>query len=107
MKFNTMLLIPFCIALTGSIACADYVHIKYRSGHVQILRLDEPSSKIAGISYQEDNASVAEPSSSHPTKGGTTGQSGEAAAAPVQKDTGTNQTNGKQQIRIEWAPPVE
>lgn len=106
MKISTMLLLPVCIALAVSTACADHVLIKFRSGNVQSLRLDEPSSKIESISYQEDNASVVEQPSSLPTKTGAAGITGEIAA-PTQKSTGTPQTIGKPGVRIEWAPPVE
>jgi hypothetical protein len=106
MRINTILLLTVCIALAGSTAFADTMLIKYRSGKAQTLRLDEPSSTIVSISYQEDNAAVVEPSSSHPAKPGTVGATVESAV-PMQKSSGTPQTSGKPGVRIEWAAPLE
>lgn len=103
---TTLLLLPICLTLAGGTACADYVLIKYRSGNVQTLRLDEPSRNIASISYREDNASATEPPPSRPAKAGAAGTTGEAATTP-QKSTGTPPANGKPEVRFEWAPPVE
>ncbi|RII28882.1 MAG: hypothetical protein CXR31_03135 [Geobacter sp.] len=103
---SALLLMTACFTLSGGNAFADNITIKYRSGNVQTIRLDEPSSSIASISYQENNASAAEPSPSHPAEPGTAGTDGEAAKTP-QKKTGTSKGNGKPEVRIEWAPPVE
>lgn len=101
----TLLMLPVCLTLSGGIAYADNMVIKYRSGNSQTLRLDEPSSAIVSISYQEDSASAVEHPAQLPTKTGAMETVGKPAA-PAQKST-TPQTNGKSGVRIEWAPPVE
>ena len=106
MKISIMLLLPVCIALAGGTACADSMLIKYRSGNLQTLRLDEPSSTIMSISYQEDSASAVEPPAHLPTKTGAM-ETVSKPAAPAQKNTATPQTSGKPGVRIEWAPPLE
>jgi len=102
----TLLILPVCLALAGGIACADNMLIKYRSGKAQTLRLDEPSSAIASISYEEDKASTVEPPAPLPTKTGAM-ETDAKPAAPAQKSTATPQTSGKPGVRIEWAPPLE
>lgn len=103
----TLLMLPVCLTLAEGIACADNMLIKYRSGQVQTLRLDEPSSTIVSITYQEDNASAGEhPAAQVPTKTGAM-ESVAKPATPAQKSTATPQTSGKPGVRIEWAPPVE
>lgn len=92
-----------CTTLAGGGAYADQMVIEYRSGNVQALRLDEPSSTIVGISYQEDNSSAAEPVSSSPARAGT--DTAGDTAAPGQE--GTSQSKNKTQVRIEWAQPLE
>lgn len=107
MRLSTgVMLLMVCLTLTGGTAFADYVLIKYRSGNVQTLRLDEPSSKIVSISYQDDNVSVTEPPSSRPVKENIGEKAGEATTPP-QKKAGTPETSNKPPVRIEWAPPVE
>lgn len=106
MRFNTILLFTFCIALAGGTACADNMLIKYRSGNVQTLRLDEPSSTIVSITYQEERASAVEHPAHLPTKTGTMESVGKPAAS-AQKSTVTPQTSGKPGVRIEWSQPVE
>ena len=103
---SVLLLLTTCLTLGGGTAYADQVLIKYRSGNTQTIRLDEPSSTIVSISYQEDNASNAEPLSSRPAKTGPEGAAGETAK-PTEKSTGTPQKKDKPEFRIEWAPPVE
>lgn len=105
MRMKTRALLFACMALAGGAAHADQMVIEYRSGNVQTLRLDEPSSTIVGISYQEDKPSAAEPLSSRPARAGTdtTGDT----AAPGQKGTGPSQSNKKPEVRIEWAQPLE
>ncbi|GAB7028401.1 hypothetical protein JCM15764A_36490 [Geotalea toluenoxydans] len=95
-----------CMALAGGAAHADQMVIEYRSGNVQTLRLDEPSSTIVGISYQEDRASTAESPSSRAAEADPMGKAAETAVSN-QKITGTSQTNNKPQVRIEWAQPLE
>jgi len=99
-------MVPVCLTLAGGSACADNMLIKYRSGNVQTLRLDEPSSTIVSISYQEGSASAVEPPAHLPTKTGAMETVGKPAA-PAQKSNATPQTSGKPGVRIEWAPPVE
>lgn len=101
-----LLMLPVCLTLAGGIACADNMLIEYRSGNVQTLRLDEPSSTIASISYQEDKASAVERPAHLPTKTGAM-ETVAKPAAPAQKSTATPQTSGKPGVRIEWAPPLE
>ena len=103
---SALLLLTACLILAGGPACADQVVIKFRSGNTQTIRLDEPSSTIVSISYQEGNTSKAEPLSSRPVKTGTEVTAGETAL-PTQKSTGTPQKKDKSEFRIEWAPPVE
>lgn len=106
MRIITILLFPVCIALAGGTACADHMLVKYRSGNVQTLRLDEPSSKIESISYIDDKTSAAEPSLPQPSKGDDKGtEFGDPAAAP-QKIVDTPKTTGRP-ARIEWAQPME
>ena len=102
----TLFILPVFLTLAGGIACADNMLIKYRSGNVQTLRLDEPSSTIASISYQEDNASAVEQPANMPTKTGSMETVVKPAAA-AQKSRATPQTSGPPGVRIEWAPPLE
>jgi hypothetical protein len=107
MKFrNTMLLLPVCLTLFGGSAFADYLHIKYRSGKVQTIPLDEPSSSIASISYQEDKVSPAVPAPIDPAKSGVKESATEAAPLP-QKNSGKAQTTGKPPVHFEWAQPLD
>ena len=106
MRINTILLLTVCIALAEGTAFADQMLIKYRSGNAQTLRLDEPSSTIVSISYQEESASTVEHPAHLPPKTGAMETVGKPAA-PAQKSTATPQTSGKPGVRIEWAPPVE
>lgn len=105
MKINPVLLLPFCFTLLAGTACADYALIKYRSGSVQKIRLDESSSRIVSISYQEENPSAAEPLSSGPARAGTDTDCD--TAAPGQKGAGSSKSNNKPEVRIEWAQPLE
>lgn len=102
-QVSTLVLLPVGLVLAGGIASADHVQIKYHSGKVQILRLDEPCRSIASISYQEGNA-VAPPTLS-PAKAN--GETVDGAEKTPQKNTGTSPANDKPPARIEWAPPVE
>lgn len=101
---TTLILLPVCLALAGGAACADYIQIQYRSGKVQTFRLDESSSGIVSISYQDDNAAAVTPPS--PPKADSSKTAGETAPTP-QRSTGTPTAVGKPPVRIEWAPPVE
>ena len=103
---SALLLLTACLALAGGTAYADEVTITYRSGTTQTIRLDEPSSTIVGISYQEDTASKVGPLSSRPLKAGTAGTAG-GTATPAEKNTGIRRQKDKPEVRIEWAPPVE
>lgn len=102
----TVLMLPVCMTLSGGIACADNMLIKYRSGNVQSLSLDELSSTIVSITYQEDNTSAGEHPAHLPTKTGAMESVGKPDA-PAQKSTTTPKINGKSGVRIEWAPPFE
>lgn len=106
MKINTFLLLPVCIILLGGTAGADYAVIKYRSGDVQTILLDEPSSKILSISYREDNTSPAQSLPSGSVKAGNVEPAGETGT-PRQLNAHTPQEKDKQQVRIEWAQPLE
>lgn len=107
MRFiNTMVLLPVCLILFGGSAFADYVHIKYRSGKVQTIRLDEPSSSIASISYQEVNASPTTPAPIDPAKSDVKETATEAAPLP-QKSSSKPQNDGKPPVHFEWAQPLD
>lgn len=97
-----LLLLPICLALAGGTACADYVVVKYRSGKVQTIPLEEPSSQIASISYQEDSSSAIEPSSPS-VKSGAVATADETAT--TEQKAGTPKTNNS--VRIKWAQPLE
>ncbi|MHC1698769.1 MAG: hypothetical protein AB9919_12060 [Geobacteraceae bacterium] len=102
----TMVLLPLCLTLFGGSAFADTIQIKYRSGKVQTFRLDEPSSSIAGISYQEDSASSAAPAAIDPVKSDVKESAHEAAALP-QKSSDKPKNDSKPPVRFEWAQPLE
>lgn len=106
MKITSLLLITVCLTLAESTVCADYVLIKYRSGKVQTLRLDEPSSGIISITYQDDNASIlsSPPATTAKTDAGVVA---DKAVKTPQKSTGIPKSGGKPPVRIEWASPVE
>ena len=97
-----LLLLPVCFALAGGTACADYVVVKYRSGKVQTIPLEEPSTQIASISYQEDSSSAIEPSSPA-VKSGAVATADETAT--TEQKAGTPKTNNS--VRIKWAQPLE
>jgi hypothetical protein len=105
MRLGKILLLPFCLTLLTGPAWADYARIQYRSGTVQIIRLDEPSSGIASISYGEGSPSAADPLSSPPARG----RSGTVDENQTQGDNraGKTQKNHKPDVRIEWAQPLE
>ncbi|OGT99625.1 MAG: hypothetical protein A2X80_13105 [Geobacteraceae bacterium GWB2_52_12] len=97
-----LLLLPMCLALAGGTACADYVVVKYRSGKIQTIPLEEPSTQITSISYQEDSTSAAEPSS--PSVRGSAVATADEGATTEQK-AGTPKANNS--VRIKWAQPLE
>lgn len=97
-----LLLLPMYLALAGGAACADYVVVKYRSGKVQTIPLEEPSTQIASISYQVENTSAVEPLSST-VKSSAVAPAGEAAT--TEQTAGTSKTN--KSVRIKWAQPLE
>lgn len=103
---SALILLTASITLAGGTAYADEVLINYRSGNTQTIRLDEPSSTIVSISYQEDNASKAEPLSSRPAKADNTGTAG-GTAVTTEKSNSSLQKRDKPKVHIEWAPPVE
>lgn len=109
MKIHTMLLLSIFVALAAGSASADQMLIKYRSGNVQTLHLDESRSKIMSISYQDDKASGTDPSPSFPSKvdTNTNGSSDGGTATTSLKGAGTPPAKGKSSARIEWAQPLE
>lgn len=104
--FITMLLLLFCLSLFEGSAFADSIQIKYRSGKVQTFRLDEPSSSIASISYQEDSTSSVAPAAIDPVKSDVKESAHDAAALP-QKSGDKPQSVSKPTVRFEWAQPLE
>jgi hypothetical protein len=93
---RTMVSFAVLIVLAANLAGADTLLIRYKSGKVQTIRLDEPSSSIAGISYHEQDT---------PSSGSIEVKPPEPA---IEKKTATTpETAGKPQVRMEWAAPVE
>jgi len=103
---STMLLLPVCLAFLGEICFADYVQIKFRSGKIQTILLDEPSSSIESLRYQEDRAAPAAPAPGIVKKSNFKESTEEAAQAPRVSD-GKEKTDGKSSVRFEWAQPLE
>jgi hypothetical protein len=103
---STMLLLPVCLALLGGTCFADYVQIKYRSGKIQTILLDEPSSAITSIRYQEDSAAPAVPASGIATKFDVKDSANDAEAATLVPGEKAK-TDSKSPVRFEWAQPLE
>ena len=97
-----LLLVPICLALAGGTACADYVVVKYRSGKNQTIPLEEPSTQITSISYQEESTSSVAPSSPS-VKSSAVATADEAAT--TEQRVNTPKTNNS--VRIKWAQPLE
>lgn len=97
-----VMLLSAGFALATGPARADDMIITYRSGKVQTIRLDESSSRIASIGYQEEHVS----STGHLSPPSTDGPGRGAAAAPVRERPDVPQQGGSS-VRIEWAQPLE
>ena len=106
MRTKPLLLLPLCLVLLAGAANADYMQIKFRSGAVQTIRLDGPSSGIVSISYQDTIGSAIEPSAPPTAKTGATGTSGDNTPT-ADKNSDKQKSDAMPAVRIEWASPME
>lgn len=104
-NFNVLLLLSVCLTLTGGTAFADQILIEFRSGKVQSLRLDEPSSSIKSINYREETSATTDPSPPSTIKADAKETAGGVKAEAVQ-NTSAPKTSSKPAVRIKWAEPI-
>lgn len=93
-----------CFTLAGGTAGADLMVVKFRSGKVQTLRLDEPSSEVVSIGYQDSVSAFAPQDGPAKTPAGDTADKAERER---EKGPGTSRAEGRPPVRMEWASPME
>jgi len=96
---TTTIALITCSLFAVALASADTMTITYRSGKVQKIDMDEPSTEVQGISYLRTSGS----SSEFKAKESTSNPPAEVEGSRKEPAHDTK----KPGVSIKWAPPID